>query len=128
MLSNLTVLYVEDNQIARSVVGEFLEDRVGFLDVAHDGKEALEKFKNGNFDLIITDLRMPNMDGIAFMQEVKKINASMEIIVVSAFKDEKEDKECEKLGVFEFLKKPLDLDELQNVLSKVASKIESSKR
>lgn len=124
---DLSVLYVEDSQMARSVVGEFLGEIVKELDVAVDGEEALKKFKEKEFDVIVTDLRMPNMDGFSFLREVRELDEKVKIVVVSAFRGEQEVEECKKLAVFEFLKKPLNLDELETILERLHVKIGTQK-
>ncbi len=120
---NLKVLYVEDSLMARKVVGEFLEENVVVLDVANDGEDALAKFSTGEYDLIITDLKMPNMDGYTFMKEVRKVNKEIDIIVVSAFKGDKELSECQEVNIYDFLEKPLDLNLLDDSLKRVAVKL-----
>ena len=114
-MKNLRVLYVEDSQMARSVVGEFLAEIVTHLEVANDGEDALEKFKSGRFDVLITDLRMPNMDGFSLISEIRKLSEDVNIVIVSAFQGEHEISESSKFNIFEFLKKPLDLDDLEKV-------------
>lgn len=122
-MKDLRVLYVEDSQMARSVVGEFLAEIVTHLEVANDGEDALEKFKSGRFDVLVTDLRMPNMDGFSLIGEIRKLSKDTNIIIVSAFQGEHELAESEKFDIFEFLKKPLDLDELEIVLEKLKNKL-----
>ena len=120
---DLKVLYVEDSLMARRVVGEFLEETVSVLDIASDGEEALAKFKTGEYDLIVSDLKMPNMDGISFMREVRLADSKIEIIVVSAFKGEKELADCKEIRISDFLEKPLDLNLLDESLRRIATKL-----
>ena len=122
-MKNLRVLYVEDSQMARSVVGEFLAEIVTHLEVANDGEDALEKFKSGRFDVLITDLRMPNMDGFSLISEIRKLSEDINIVIVSAFQGEHEMSESSKFNIFELLKKPLDLDDLEKVLVKLKDKL-----
>lgn len=122
-MNNLRVLYVEDSQMARSVVGEFLAEIVTHLEIANDGEDALLKFKSSTFDAVITDLRMPNMDGLSLIGEIRSLDSNVNIVIVSAFQGEHEIAESTRFGIFEFLKKPLDLDVLEVVIEKIALKI-----
>ena len=69
LLANLKVLYVEDEEFHREQLGIFLKRRVGKLYLAENGKDGLNKFKELNPDIIITDLKMPEMDGIEMTQK-----------------------------------------------------------
>ena len=69
LLANLKVLYVEDEEFHREQLGIFLKRRVGKLYLAENGKDGLNKFKEFNPDIVITDLKMPEMDGIEMSQK-----------------------------------------------------------
>jgi CheY-like chemotaxis protein len=76
---------------------------------AHNGLEALEKFKNETgFDLILTDINMPEMDGLTLMMHLRKIDQKIPIIVISAYSDLNNQNRALELGAFEFINKPID--------------------
>jgi CheY-like chemotaxis protein len=120
---DLRVLYVDDSLMARKVVGEYLEENVTKVVIAEDGEDALKEFTNQKFELLITDIKMPNKDGISLVSDAKQIDPTIKIVIISAYKGEKEQEECRRLGVFEFLEKPLDLDKLIDTLNR-ASKLD----
>ena len=111
-----SVLYVEDNKALRTNAAKLLQKFFDKVDVASDGKEGLEKFKRYHYPLVITDIKMPNMNGLTFINHVKKINPEAKIIIMSAYDDKNLLFKAIELGIFRFLKKPVNVTELTNVL------------
>ena len=87
-------------------------------DLFCDGAEALEAVSNGSYDIALTDLRMPGMDGLSFMEEVQKLPNPPKLIVVSAYGDFGYVKGAFKSGAFDYLMKPVVFQELQDVIRK----------
>jgi CheY-like chemotaxis protein len=134
-LKSIKVLYVEDNLDARQSTLILLEDIFRDITVAIDGEDGLEKFKNNkldnnskDFDLLITDISMPNMDGLDMSSEIKKIDKDISIVVLTALKDINTVIKAIDIGVDHFINKPLeDFDILFDKLNMVLQKIEYSK-
>ncbi|MEA3315027.1 MAG: response regulator, partial [Campylobacterota bacterium] len=124
----LKVLYVEDNEEARvstiEVLYEFFED----ITIALDGLEGLDKFNNSTFDLIISDINMPNMNGIAMTEEIRKTDKEIPILIVSAYSESGYFIETIKLGVEGYLLKPIELEQFIIMLSKTIEKIKMKKK
>lgn len=74
-LKNLCVLYVEDEESSRIALGEILSDYVKEIILAKDGKEALEIFKEGGIDLVISDILMPQMDGLELVKNIRNMES-----------------------------------------------------
>lgn len=113
LIKTLRVLYVEDEIALRDITSSSIESIINKLVVADNGKDGLEKFNNEEFDLIITDLSMPVMDGITMIKEIRKINATIPIVVTTAFGSQNE--EVEKLnaiGMSAYIMKPVDVMKL----------------
>ena len=119
----IKILYVEDNDIVRKDTVELLKEFFHQVETASNGEEGLEKFKKGKFDLIITDINMPKMNGIEMIKEIKKIDKRIPVIVITAFSDFKYLVECIKLGVYGYILKPIDINQLLEVLNTVLEKI-----
>ena len=113
---SFSILYVEDNKALRLNVEKLLHKFFGKVFVAEDGAVGLEMFKKHHYHLVITDIKMPNMDGIEFTKNIKKIQPDTKVIVMSAFDDKEYLLKGIELGVFRFLKKPVNLTELADVL------------
>lgn len=111
-LSTLSILYVEDEIDLRDTTSDSLKSFVKEIVVAADGKEGLELFKNSNFDLVITDINMPKMNGNDMMKEIREINPNVPIIVTTAHNDENEINAMKEAGMNSYIMKPIDLTEL----------------
>ncbi|SNS59355.1 Uncharacterized conserved protein [Anaerovirgula multivorans] len=122
LLKNLKVLYVEDELEVIQQMSFFLKKRVGKLIVAENGMEGLELFKEHLPDLILTDLKMPDMDGMAMAKEIRKIS-DVPIIIATAFSDKEIILKAVDLGIDNYVLKPIDVRELVNVMEKTAIKI-----
>jgi diguanylate cyclase (GGDEF)-like protein len=124
---NLNVLYVEDNEEAREATLDVLRDFFPNICVAHDGQEGLELTRASRFDLIITDINMPRMNGIEMVETIRKTDLDTPILITSAYSDSGYFMETIKLGVEGYLLKPIDLKQFVDVLSKVLEKVRLKK-
>lgn len=93
-----------------------------------NGQEALQMFDQNRIDLLITDIRMPEMDGIELMQRAKKRNYELQVVVVSGYDDFNYAKESIQYGVRAYLLKPICEDELLQCVSNIAYEIEAKKK
>jgi len=104
------ILIIDDNESLRYTLESVLEEN-GFLPTsAEDGVKALEEFKSKSYDLVICDMKMPKMDGMQILAEVKKIDPEMPFIILTAFGDIKNAVEAMKQGASDYLTKPFDND------------------
>ncbi|WP_321471555.1 response regulator [Halarcobacter sp.] len=109
---DFTVLYVEDEGVIRSNVEKCLNYVFNVL-VAKDGQEGLELFSNNKVDLIITDVYMPEKDGITMLSDIKQINPNVPCIVTSAYDPKLFDQSC-AFESCDYISKPFDIKELLN--------------
>jgi len=122
-ISSLKLLYVEDNKEARESALMLLDDLFDNITIAVDGLDGLEKFKENEIDLIITDVSMPEMDGIEMSRAIKEIDKEMSIIVLSAITNISIKEEARDIGIDCFINKPIaDIDILFNELEKITNK------
>lgn len=124
---NLTVLYVEDDNKLREDTTRLLKNFYNDVQIATNGYEGLEKYKNGAYDLIITDLNMPVMDGMEMSREIKLIDPEQVIVVTSAYDDSKYLIDLINMGVDTFILKPLDLQRFLGALYRVCKAINDAK-
>ncbi len=107
------ILIVDDEQGMRELL-EILLVREGYKVVtAADAVKAIQLCRKDTFDLIITDLRMPNMDGIAFMREVKKISPSSMVILITGYASAETALAAMKEGAFDYIEKDFKIDDLK---------------
>ncbi|SMC70767.1 sigma 54-interacting transcriptional regulator [Sporomusa malonica] len=113
MNSNYTVMVVDDEDSVRRLLSAVLK-REGYQVVcAESGEEALSKFKTVQPDLIIMDIRMPNIDGITAFKEMRKIRQNVTVILMTAYAAVETAVEAIKLGAFDYVIKPFDIEEVK---------------
>lgn len=90
-MKNIKILVVDDEENIRLLFKEELEEEHYQVEVASNGYDALEKLKNAHFDLVVMDIKMPGMDGIQALNEIKNINKDQPVILCSAYGEFKQD-------------------------------------
>lgn len=119
-LKEWTILYAEDDPGIRSQISHFLAHRCGRLVVAENGREALNLFHSERPDMIVSDILMPEMDGLEFATAVKAASPTTPIIVTTAFNDTEYLLHAIEIGIDEYVLKPVSLEKLQAALVKQA--------
>jgi YesN/AraC family two-component response regulator len=117
------VLIVDDEVDARLTLRNFLEERYSceFAE-AKDGEEALHYLKTNPCQFVLLDIRMPKKNGINVIKEVKEIDSNIDILLVSAWINEEMAEEAAKLGVTEYVSKPIDLNTIASKFEEVFRK------
>ena len=110
------ILIIEDEEPIRRVLSRILtdEDSSYELHEAHDGKEGLKKINNNNYDLVLCDIKMPKMDGIEVLESIKASNKTLPFIMLTGHGNVSTAVEAMKLGAYDFISKPPDLNRLLN--------------
>jgi len=121
LLKQSTLLYVEDDLNVSGIFCNIMSQTFKKMHVAYDGDDGLEIFEKykDEIDIIITDINMPKLSGIDMIEDIRKINYDVPIIITSAFGDEKSLKRIVNLAVDGFVNKPLVLDDLIKVVDRV---------
>jgi len=116
------VLIVDDEQSIRYVLREILEDEKYLVEDAANGEEALEKLQNEAFDVVLSDIKMPKMDGMTLLEKVIEAGINTQFIMVSAHGTIDTALEATRKGAFDFIEKPPDLNRvllaIRNALDK----------
>lgn len=124
---NLRVLYVEDSTVMRHATSKIFKDYFYSVDTAIDGIDGYKLFLDYHdqydlfYDILITDLEMPNMDGRELTRRVLDINPLQEIIIISSHKDSSDLIDLINLGITKFLTKPIQTDLLQEIISDISN-------
>ncbi len=108
LLKGISVLYVEGEKDVREQLSAFLKRRVGNLYAAGNGQEGLEAFKAHRPDIVITDIKMPVMDGIRMTKAIKNIDRETPVIITTAYTDKDLVVEAINIGIDKYLIKPID--------------------
>ena len=119
----IKVLYVEDDEFAQKETKELLLNFFKDIDTAGDGLEGLEKFKSKRHDIVITDINMPKMDGLEMIKRIKEIDKRVPILIITAFNNFEYLVESIKVGVYGYILKPIDINQLMESVYRVVERI-----
>jgi two-component system response regulator AtoC len=114
------VLVVEDDPITRWNLAEFLNAQGFDVDQIPDGMRALERFKQQSYDLVITDFRIPGLDGLKLIQRVRSVSPATPVIIMTGTPSLDQDS-AQALGAAAFIRKPLHLG---NLLARIRKLLE----
>ncbi|CZE47555.1 response regulator [Campylobacter geochelonis] len=124
ILKNTSILVVEDDELTRIAISGGLKRYCEAFYMAKDGLEGLEKFKEQRVDIIVTDIHMPNLNGLDMMNEILKLKPSQNFIVITSYDTDENLFESIKKGAISFIKKPILMENLQNSIVMTAVKNE----
>jgi|GEM_PF-1424180 DNA-binding NarL/FixJ family response regulator len=88
LLKTLRLLYVEDDPVLRDSIGAYLAHKVGKVAIAADGEEGLAAFRAQPAQIVVTDIRMPHMDGLAMAREIRALDPRVGLVVTTGFDDQ----------------------------------------
>jgi DNA-binding NtrC family response regulator len=118
----LTILYVDDEPAIRRLVREFLQQQ-GYRVATADGVQpALAKLRRKHFDIVFTDLKMPSGGGLELLTEIKRAHADTEVVIVTGHGSIETAVQALKLGAYDYLQKPIKLEKLKLLGSRIAEK------
>ena len=119
------VLLVDDEREFVQTLSERLQMRDMGSAVAYDGKSALDLVRDDEPEVMIIDLKMPGIDGMEILKEVKQTRPEIEVIVLTGHGSEKDRKKCMDLGAFAYMQKPVDINLLSETLKKAHEKFKA---
>ena len=108
-----SVLIVDDDDSFATAVGRILQELGHASQRAADGQEGLAKFHEGDFDVVIADLKMPKMGGVEFIREVKKLDRDAVVMVITGFADLATAVETMTLGAYDYVEKPVEIEKFR---------------
>lgn len=112
------ILITEDDDVQREVLADILGTTDYTVDVAASPREALDKIEAESFDLMLTDLRMPEMDGVELLRRSRRLRPETEVVVMTAYSTVKTAVTAMKEGAVDYLQKPFEKDELLLVVAR----------
>ncbi len=114
----IKILLVDDEREFVNTLSERIRMRELGADIAFDGEQALELVSNEIPDVMVLDLRMPGIDGMEVLRRVKKEYPDVQVIILTGHGSEKDEQEARRLGAFDYLQKPVDIDTLVGKIRK----------
>src|SRR5258706_5735405 len=106
------ILIIDDNESLRYTLASVLEESGFEPSAVEDGHKALDAIKRNQYELVICDMKLPGMDGMQILKEIKKIREDLPVIMLTAFGDIKNAVEAMKYGAQDYLTKPFDNEDM----------------
>jgi len=119
------VLYVEDDKAVQKVMAKYLQQLFFEIKTADDGLEGLALYEKSKFDIVITDLSMPKMNGIEMLKKIREQSSQQAILITTAHNEPNYMTEAIKIGVDGYIIKPFDYEQLNYELFKISDKLET---
>lgn len=121
---NLSLLYVEDNSCLSKIKIELFEDIFKLTVLAEDGDIGLEKYKQAHYDLVITDINLPKLNGLKMVEEIFKIDSKQSVVVISAYSEVEYLSKVQELNIKHFLTKPAKSKDVLNAIYQSVKSLE----
>lgn len=125
---DISILYVEDELITRATIHRMLKSRYRTILLAGDGREGLELFREHQPDIVITDTRMPVMDGLRMSRAIRETHPDLPIIFTTANEDPEFFEETRRIGITRNIIKPIMLKELFAALESAVECVQGQPR
>ncbi|PIQ08884.1 MAG: two-component system response regulator [Ignavibacteriales bacterium CG18_big_fil_WC_8_21_14_2_50_31_20] len=121
-MQKLSILLIDDEESIIASIKSFLLRRGHTIYTASNGQEGIDVIKSNVIDLVLTDYRMPIKNGLEVLKDTKEINPNIDVVVITAFGNVEDAIGIMKNGAYDYLTKPIDLDELENLINRVGEK------
>ncbi|MBK6853048.1 MAG: response regulator [Burkholderiales bacterium] len=115
MINKTKILIVDDEPVVRLAYSRILASDHSLVEAVSNGVDALERLAEQAFDVVLLDLRMPGMDGMAVLQAIKQNWPDVEVIIITGYAGIDTVKQSVALGAFDYLAKPVGPDDVMNV-------------
>lgn len=116
------ILVVDDEEVVCRFLKRVLDGGGYRIEVSLGGQDALQKLEEDSFDLVITDLKMPGVDGIGVLRKAKELDPLCEVIVITAYASVESAVEVMRLGAYDYISKPFNVDRIRFVVDKALEK------
>ena len=116
------ILIVDDDKEFAEGLAEHMREFGYLANVAYGGREGLDKFRAGDFHVVLTDLQMPSMDGMELLHEIKKLDNRSVVVVITGFGTIESAVQAIKNGAYDYITKPVKLEELDIVVDRALEK------
>ncbi|MCB9205967.1 MAG: sigma-54-dependent Fis family transcriptional regulator [Ignavibacteriales bacterium] len=121
-MEKLSILIIDDEESQLQSLKSFLTRRDYEVTTASNGEDGFDVLSSKFIDVVLTDYRMPNWDGFTVLKKVKEFNPEIDVVVMTAYGSVEDAVDIMKAGAYDYLSKPIDLDELENLLNRIREK------
>lgn len=119
MINQIRVLIVDDDRRIASTLGDILSLQGAMVEQANSGKEAVQKLRSDTFDCVLSDIKMPGMNGVELYEAVNEIQPGIPFVLMTAYASDELIEKGRRLGVLNVFEKPLDINQILCFLSSV---------
>ncbi len=123
MTGQIKVLVVDDLEDFAWIISQALSEQRYKILMATTGRDALTTIKRDNPQIMVLDMRLPDMEGIEILKRAKKIKPKIAVIILTAYASTNLRKEAQAAGVFDFISKPAKIDKLVTIIEKAAHQV-----
>jgi YesN/AraC family two-component response regulator len=123
----IRILIADDDKVIADILKDLLSNQERTVEICHDGQEAADKIREGDFDLVMADLVMPKMGGLEVLKYAKEINPNVIVIIVTGYASLETAVTAIKEGAYDYIIKPCKLDEIKIVINRATDKIKLHK-
>jgi CheY-like chemotaxis protein len=116
------ILVVDDEAVVRESLRDWFSEQGYPVDIAASAREALLKLTEARWDILVTDIKMPGMDGLELQARVKKIDPEMAIVIMTAYASIETANQAIREGAYDYVTKPLDPDDLEQIVNRAAER------
>lgn len=116
---SLRILLIDDEEVVHKTIADYLNDLGHQVDSVYDGISALERIGEWDYDLALVDMRMPGVNGFLLLTSMQEICPKMSIVIITGYANEDMISQSSKIGITNFLTKPIKLLELEAILKSV---------
>jgi DNA-binding NtrC family response regulator len=124
-MASKPILIVDDEPIVRESIRDWLRDAGYQVATAETGEEALEMIEREDFGVVVMDVRLPGKTGMKVLTEAKALRPGIKSIIITAYPSAEFETEARKLGVIDYLIKPIEPDDLERLIRETLLKYES---
>ena len=118
-MKDYSILIIDDEQTQREVLTGYLKKKGYHLLSADSGEEGIRLIKENMVDIVLSDFKMPDKTGMEVLEEVKRINPEISFVMITAYSTVEDAVKAMRLGAYDYLSKPVDLDELDIMIEKI---------
>jgi DNA-binding NtrC family response regulator len=121
-MKKLNILVVEDGRSQREMLRDFLLKEGHIVEEAENGPSAIQSILKNHFDMILLDYKMPGMDGMEVLQEIKRMNPEIDVVIITAYGTIETAVEAMKAGAIDYITKPVEFEELLILVERVSER------